>query len=183
MSLPLPTRRRARIVGWSRVLAVACPVLAVLIVAAAAISLWSADTAAIFAGVGLRPPDPPVEIPATLRLTVGAILMLAPLAFVVGLLRLRAAFRAFAAGRFFDAEAFLALRGFAVALTVSILLRIVAHPAVSAMLSAGLTDTGSVSVRVGSPDLLGFAVAALIWVLSWILAEAAGLADENRQFV
>lgn len=117
--------------------------------------------------------------------TAALVLSAIPLACLVwGLLHARRCFGAFASGHFFTAEAVYGLRGFAIGLFASALLRPLAGAALSVLLS---WDAGpgmrTLSVTVGSDTLLSLLFAGMVVVITWVMAEARGLADENAQFV
>jgi hypothetical protein len=101
-----------------------------------------------------------------------------------GLLQARRCFGAFADGHFFAAEAVYGLRGFAIALFVSALLRPIAGAALSVLLSWGAgPGKRALVIGVSSDVLLSLLFAGMVVVITWVMAEARGLADENAQFV
>ena len=89
---------------------------------------------------------------------------------------------AFRRGAYFSASVFRSLRRFAMALLVGALLRLAVTPAAGLLLSLG-QDRGSVSLRLGTGDVLALLLAGGIWLMAWILMEAAEIEAENRQIV
>jgi hypothetical protein len=108
-----------------------------------------------------------------------------PLAcLILGLLRARQCFAAFAQGRFFAIENIHRLRDFAVAVFASTLLKPLAGAALSILLSWRTYATGkTLVVNFGSDSLLALLFAGLIAVIAWVMAEATAIADENAQFI
>lgn len=115
----------------------------------------------------------------------GIAISAAPLACLIwGLMQARRCFSAFAGGRFFTVDAVYGLRGFAIGLFASALLKPLAGAALSVLLSwdAGAGQRALV-VSVGSDMLLSLLFAGMVAVITWVMAEARGIADENAQFV
>ena len=108
-----------------------------------------------------------------------------PLAVLVwALLRVRQTFIAFAAGRIFSSEAIAGLRDFAIGVGVSAL----AKPLVTMLLSLYLTwgqpqGQRQLVVMLGSDTLLFVLFAAIFLSATWIMRQAAAVAEENRQFI
>lgn len=118
------------------------------------------------------------------RLTAMMISAVPLVCLVWGLLQARRCFQAFAAGRFFTAEGIYGLRGFAMALFASALLRPVAGAALSVLLSWGAgVGKRALVISLGSDTLLSLLFAGMIVIITWVMTEARSLADENAQFV
>ncbi len=101
-----------------------------------------------------------------------------------GLLQARRCFNAFADGHFFATQAVHGLRGFAIALFASALLQPIVGAALSVLLSWGAgPGKRALVISVGSDMLLSLLFSGMVVVITWMMAEARGLADENAQFV
>ena len=88
------------------------------------------------------------------------------------------------AGRVFGTPALGALRGFAAALAVCTALAPLQRTAVALALTFG-NPPGQrhLVLSVGSSDLIGLMLAATLWLVASVMAEAARIADDNAGFV
>ena len=128
--------------------------------------------------------SPPIDIGIPLRMAAFVLAMLPLGALIAGLLSARRCFRCFAAGQIFSADAARSLRGFALGVGASALLKPIAGAALGLLLS-GLSPahTRSLVLNVGSDVGLSLLFAALVAIVAGVLVEAADLAAENEQFV
>ncbi len=172
-------RRRRRLALVSRLSAAGCLALAIPPFVILPI-LW-------FVG-GLLPMVPGVPegpAPSAAFRALGLAASLAPaLVMAWGLLRLRRFFLGLAAGDTFSAEGARALRDFGAAL----LIRAALAPAAGAAASVAATwergpGARSLSIGVSGADLAYLVAAGLVFALSWTLAEAAEMAEEQRLIV
>lgn len=137
----------------------------------------------LFRHAGLLLP-PPTDIGLPTRLAAFAVAMIPLGGLIVGLLSARRCFGCFAAGRIFSGEAARSLRGFALGVGVSALLKPVAGAALSLLLSAlSPAHTHSLVLNIGSDTLLALLFAAMVIIIAGVLVEAADVAAENDQFV
>ena len=181
-SADLMVARQERIVRWSRVLAWGCTAGAIAIPALTAYAFWQLPDALLIAGAGL-PHLAASGIPSGTRGALVGLLLVAPLILSYGLWRLRAACRFFAHGDPFGRGVFRSLQVFAVSIALSALVSFAARTLSSVLLSTALTGRSSLAVRVGTPELMPLGLAGLLFVFSWILAQAARSEAELRKFV
>ncbi len=176
-----PDLRRDRIARWSRILSLAVQMTALVLplVSFIAVLFMSAGDLATAAHV----PQALAEGAATLpRILVAALATVPVLIFSWGLMAVRSALASFQRGVYFSASVFRAFRRMAVALFVSALARLVVVPLSGLALSLG-QDKGSLSLAIGTSELLPLLLAAGFWLLAWIFTEAAEVEAENKQFV
>lgn len=182
MTLTDPSCRRRRIARWSKVLSFLLLAAATLLPVAAIGTVALLRPAEIASGAGLSPDLPPDALPLAvwigLLVTLGAPALLLSL----GMLRLRGAFESFSRGAYFAPPVFRGLRGFAELLAASAVVRILAVPLAGLLLSS-VSEEGSISIRLGSPELLTLLVAGCVWTFAWLFEEAAAVEAENREFV
>lgn len=183
MSETVTGQERARIERLSGVMSWVALVFAAFAVITGGLVLWFADAQTLLTSAGLQPPSETQAPDHGLRLALLAVNLPASLLTGYALWRLSAAFRAFSQGDFFGRTGLLALRGFAIALLLSVIVDVVGNTVSSIMLSLWLTGQGAVAIMFGTTELFAIATAGLFWVIAAILAEAARLEDENRQFV
>lgn len=171
----------------SGVLAGGCLLLAVLL---PLLTLWHWGTVSPEAlAAALAPHVAPHDLfPAGLaewQRIAGAAISLASVALLVyGLLRIRACFRLFRAGRFFDPAAARGVRGFAAGVLGAVVVRLLTTPALTALLTMhNPPGLRFVSVRVGSDELLALLVAGAFWIVAALLVRAGEIAKENASFV
>lgn len=179
-----PERDRThRLLRWSRALAAACLCIAALLPALMLVYWWLTPADAVFrqAGLGL---SPPAELGLPVRLAGFAFAMVPLAALVLGLLSARRCFACFAAGRIFSAEAARGLRGFALGVGASALLKPLAGAALSLLLGAASPEqTRTLVLSVGSDTLLSLLFAVMVAIVASVLVSAADIAAENEQFV
>ena len=114
------------------------------------------------------------------RRAISVLLLLVPVAALAfGLVRLREAFRSFAAGDLFSFAAATGLRDFAGWAAASAILAQLVVPALCFALTIGLARGPQVVVRLGAGQLTILVVAGAVWVFAHILSEARLLLDEN----
>ena len=117
----------------------------------------------------------------TLCLTLGA---LAELEARLGAGDLTGLAERFAAGRIFSGDAARSLRGFALGVGASALLKPAAGAALSLLLGAvSPAHMRSLVLNVGSDTLLSLLFAGIVAIIAGVLVEAADVAAENAQFV
>lgn len=171
----------------SGVLAGGCQALAVLL---PLVTIWHWGTVSPEAlAAALAPDTSPQDLfPAGVadwQRIAGAAVSLASVALLVyGLLRIRACFLLFRAGRFFDPAAARGVRGFAAGVLAAVVGRLLTTPALTALLTMhNPPGLRFVSVRVGSDELLALLVAGAFWVVAALLVRAGEIAKENASFV
>lgn len=106
------------------------------------------------------------------------------LTLLYGLFRLTRLMRLFEAGRFFDGDAVLHLRAFAFTVFLSVVLDVLLPPL--ALLGLRLTGFGgvqAVELSLNGFDLWNLLIAGLFFVITWIMAEARRLAEDNARIV
>jgi hypothetical protein len=175
--------RTDRLRRLSGALAMVCLGVALLLPALMAAYWWLTPAEALFrqAGLGLAPP-PALAWPV--RLAGFALAMIPLAALVLGLLSARRCFASFAAGRIFSVDAARGLRGFALWVGASALLKPVAGAALSLLLGATSPgETRSLVLSIGSDTLLTLLFAAMVALVASVLVKAAEIAAENEQFV
>ncbi|UVK45187.1 DUF2975 domain-containing protein [Mesorhizobium sp. AR07] len=119
------------------------------------------------------------------RRLAGFAISFVPLAcLVIALLAARRCFGAFAAGDFFGQGAIGNLRYFGLGLLASALLKPLSAAALSVLLSWD-APAGQHRLTLGldSDTMLTLLAAGIVAVITWVMAEAAALADENAQFI
>lgn len=120
-----------------------------------------------------------------LNLILGFVFSLIPLAVgIYGLLKLRQLFALYRQSKFFSGENVLCLRAFAASLFANALLT----PLTGALISVALTINNppgerTLSISLGSPQLLMAFIAAIFFIIAWIMVEGRKLADENEQII
>ncbi len=173
--------RKRRIARWSRILSLAVlfTAIALPVVSFASVLLMApGDLAkAVYVPIDLARDAAPLA-----HFSVAVLAALPVLIFAGGLLATRTALSSFQRGVYFSAPVFQAFRRLAIALFISALARIVIVPLCGLVLSLG-RDMGSISVMLGTSELMPVLLAAGFWLLAWIFTEAAELEAENKQFV
>ncbi|MBZ6378875.1 hypothetical protein B5C34_10630 [Pacificimonas flava] len=176
-----PEARRRRIAAASTAMAYALVALSLLLPLAAGASIFLMPAAELAQGAGV-PQAASQPMPVPVRMAANLVLLLPSLLTAGALLTLAGLFRRFAAGAFFSPPAFKALKRFAALLFLGALAGILASPAAGLALFA-VADEASLSIRIGTPNIFPMLLAAGVWILGWILGEAAEIEAENRQFV
>jgi hypothetical protein len=175
--------RLHRIRRLSKAMATTSVAVAVLLAAAMLLYWCLTPPDLLFRHAGLVLP-PPADIGFPSRLAAFAIAMIPLGALIVGLLSARRCFGCFAAGCIFSGDAARSLRGFALGVGASALLKPVAGAALGLLLSAlSPAHTRSLVLNVGSDTLLSLLFAAMVAIIAGVLVEAAKVAAENDQFV
>lgn len=177
------TIRLHRLRGLSGAMATVSVAVAILL-GAAMLLYWGLTPAEmLFRHAGLALPAP-TEVRLPMRLAAFAVAMIPLGALIVGLLSVRRCFDCFAAGRMFSGDAARSLRGFAIGVGASALLKPLAGAALGLLLGAlSPAPTRSLVLNVGSDTLLSLLFAALVAIIAGVLVEAADIAAENDQFV
>lgn len=179
--------RLFRVRRLSEVMAMASVAVAVLLTVAMLLywCLTPADTLFRHAGLVLPPPmGVGLGVGLPVRLVAFAVAMIPLGALILGLLKARRCFRCFAAGRIFSRDAAQSLRGFALGVGASALLKPFAGAALGLLLGAlSPGQTRSLVLNIGSDTLLSLLFAAMVAVIAGVLVEAADVAAENDQFV
>lgn len=175
--------RLDRIQSFSRLLAWSCGSLAILLTTGLLLFWSAASTGSLAAGAQI-----PAEWLADLgigRRAAGFAISFIPLAcLVAALLAARRCFRIFATGEFFNHQAANGLKGFAVGLLASALLKPVSGAALSVLLSLDApAGQHRLALGIDSDTILMVLGAGIIAVIAWVLAEASALAEENAAFV
>lgn len=125
-----------------------------------------------------------LELSSVDRIGGYAISMLPAAIGMWGFFHLARLFDRFAEGDLFDADNAVRLRRFAMSLLAVIPAKIVAHALLSVWLTrAAAPGARQLQISVSSTDVVLFAIGLLMVALATVLREAAGIADENRQFV
>ncbi|MCZ4254989.1 hypothetical protein O4H53_05530 [Sulfitobacter sp. G21635-S1] len=172
--------RQKRIMWWSRILAAATLVLAVALPPLVFITVLLLPFDMLAASAHVVPP--PSALSSGTQLLIALVASLPALLLSWGLWALRPALISFGRGACFAPVVFGALKRFAVALFVSALMRVAVVPLTGVILSIG-QEQGALSLRFGMGDLQTMLLAAGVWILAWIIVEAAALDAENKQFV
>jgi Protein of unknown function (DUF2975) len=173
-----------RIRRVSRVLALSCEVL-IVVLPAAVIGYWVlADAAeiAVRANLSARAIQGPL---LAWQRVAGALITGLPLALLlVGLWEARKCFRLFAAGRVFTADAVRCLRRFAGWVMVSVIAGIVAGPVISVLLTLN-NPPGMRHLAIGISSDLVFTLffAGMVWLMAAVISQGQTLAEENATFV
>lgn len=175
--------RTDRLSRLSGALAMLCLGVALLLPALMATYWWLTPAEGLFrqAGLGLAAP---ADFGPAVRLAGFALAMIPLAALGLGLMSARRCFASFAAGRIFSVDAARGLRGFALWVGISALLKPIAGAALSLLLGAASPEpTRSLVLSIGSDTLLTLLFAAMVAIIGSVLAEAADIAAENEQFV
>ncbi len=101
-----------------------------------------------------------------------------------GLLRARSCFQQFARGDYFTPRAISGLQGFSGGTFLAGVTGVFAAPLASLALTLGSgAGRSSITLNLGSHELLLMLFAAIVWQIAAALVRAAQLAEENAQFV
>lgn len=110
--------------------------------------------------------------------------MLPVCAIAYGLLRAGQCFRGFGRGEIFSLGSVRHLRGFATGLLLSSIAGLLVPPAMGALLTLGAPAGGrSLSVNLGSQQLLMLLFAGIVWQIAHAMARAVELAEDHAQIV
>lgn len=145
---------------------------------------WLNNSAGSIAADAQIPPEWLSNLGPGRRLA-GFAISFVPLACLVfALMAASRCFSAFAAGHFFGQGAIKNLRYFSLGLLASALLKPLAAAALSVLLSSD-APAGQHRLTLGldSDTMLTLLAAGIIAVITWIMAEASALAEENEQFI
>lgn len=175
--------RLKRIRLFSLVLARCFVVLAMLLIIAL-LFYWLSVSAGSIAADAQIPQEWLSEFGLGRRL-VGFAISFVPLACLVfALMAARRCFGAFASGNFFGQGAISDLRYFGLGLLASALLKPVSGAALSVLLSWDApAGQHRLTLGLGSDTMLTLLAACIVAVITWVMAEASALAEENAQFI
>lgn len=178
-----PAMRLERIQRVSGTMSIACLATAFVVVAGP-IVYWTVTSGqdllkdAGLAGRGLALPEASTRVFAMATTAVPALLL------VYALINAYRCFKAFATGEILAHRPANFLWRSSVAVALSVAAQPLAGAALSALLSwNGPPGTKTLSLSVGTETLLPLLFAGMIAVVSWVLREAAFVADENSQFI
>lgn len=171
----------------SGLLAGACQGLAVLL-PLLTVWYWATVTPEALAAAmapGLSPHDLfPAGLADWQRVAGGMVSLAGVVLLVYGLLRMRACFILFRAGRFFDPGAARGVRGFAAGVLGAVIARLLSTPALTALLTLhNPPGLRFVSVRAGTDELLALLVAGAFWIVAALLVRAGEIARENASLI
>lgn len=174
--------------GLSRLLALACLALALVLPAAALYGLWAASPQSLLAQVGVRIPavDGPAALPmATWRIALAVVVGMLPVCgMAYGLLRARQCFQGFVRGEVFSLGAVRHLRGFAGGLLASSVAGLLAPTLLSVLLTLGAPAGGhSLAVALGAQHLLMLLFAGIVWQIAHAMTRAVEMADDHAQII
>ncbi len=174
-------KRRRRVEILSRVLGVAVVVAAVLIPVLTVLSVVVMSVGQLAQGAQIRP-ELVTGVSLAKRVALIVLTAVPAVVFSWALVALLPALRDLRRGAFFSTVVFRSLRRFAGALVVVSVLRILVIPLAGLVLTAGEAQ-GSLSISIDFDVVQSLMLAAGVWLMAWVLAEGAALAEENRQFV
>lgn len=148
------------------------------------ISYWASTPAVTVLGHAKLAMPVSGEVGLAVRALGFAISMVPIGALIYGLVSARRCFRAFADGRIFSLDAVLGLRTFSICVGLAALVKPITSAALSLLLSAtnGLGGR-AFAFEIGSDTIVSLIFAGTATVITWVLAEATIIADENAQFV
>lgn len=165
------------------ILAPLCLLAAIVLPLVPVVAIWRMPETEIAGRVGLPAMALPTLAPGS-RVLLVALGTLPVVLLASGLLHARRALRSFSRGEFFGLEMANGLRGLAGYACAAALCAIVASALASVVLTYSLgPGSRRLALSVSSGELLELLTAALVWLISGVLAEAQALADENSQFV
>jgi len=176
-------RRTKRIRHLSRWMATGCLATSWLLAAGMVLYWTTTPTHTLFSQAGI-PSSSVTEIGFFVRGVAFGVSMVPLGALMYGLLSARRCFDLFAAGQIFCREPIKRLKGFAVGIAASALLKPFAGAALSVLLSFNNpAGAKALTLSVDSDTLIALIFAGTVAAIAWIMAEALDIADENRQFV
>lgn len=180
-----PTRqvRLKRIRLFSLVLA-RCFVGLAILLTISQLFYWLTVSASTIAADAQIPREWLGELGPARRLAAFAISFVPLACLVFALMAARRCFGVFATGNFFGQGAIRNLRYFGLGLLASALLKPLSAAALSVLLSWD-APAGQHRLTLGldSDMMLTLLVACIIAVITWVMAEASALAEENAQFI
>ena len=172
----------------SRLLAVACLGLALVLPIAGLYGLWALTPQALLAKSGVHLPSfdsPPTFLVAAWQSNIAlGIGMLPVMGMAYGLVRASKCFAGFARGAVFSFGTVWHLRGFASGLLGSSVAGLLAPTLLSVLLTWGAPEgQRSLTVALASQHLLMLLFAGIVWQIAHVMARALEMAEENAQFV
>ncbi|RVA21617.1 DUF2975 domain-containing protein [Mesorhizobium sp. M7D.F.Ca.US.004.03.1.1] len=175
--------RLKRIRLFSLVLA-GCFVVLAMLLTVGLLFYWLSVSAGSIAADAQIPQEWLSELGLGRRL-IGFAISFVPLACLVfALMAARRCFGAFASGNFFGQGAISNLRYFGLGLLASALLKPVSAAASSVLLSWNApAGQHRLTLGVDSDTMLALLAACIVAVITWVMAEASALAEENAQFI
>ena len=178
------TAHRQRIRQLSRVLAVACLWLIVLL-PVAVVGYWLAADGPQLA-VRAQLPVQAIQAPLMVwQRWAGALLSMLPLSLLLtGLWEARRCFQRFVAGEIFSAGTVRCLRRFAGWVMASVAAGMATATAISVLLTINNPPgMRHLAISVGSDQVFTLFFAGMVWLMAAVIGEARELADENAAFV
>lgn len=170
-------RRFCRVMSWVALFFVIAP-------AVLAVVFWFAADRETFAAAMRVDPRWLDQFTWTDKLAPFLVSLFPALVISWAIWRARTCFDEFALGRLFSRRAILGLRDFAIGMGIGA----VASPLTSTILSVLLSWNAPVGqkqmvIAIGSDTILGLVFASTIAIISWVMSEAADVAEENAQFI
>ncbi len=174
--------RRRRIRQTSRIVAIVCASLTLLVPLSFFFFALFTSTETLISSVGLSAKSAASVEDTRFVFAIVSLIISLPLSF--GFLRLGTCFHGFANDELFARRTISGLRDFAAVMLAWAL----AQPLLSALASLILTWTApagshEITFKFGSDDLYLSLLALIVLIFSWVLTEAADLSEENAQFV
>lgn len=175
--------RMNRIRLLSRLMAAGCLATSWLLAGAMLLYWIATPTRTLFSQAGI-PNVPVTEIDYSVRALAFGVSMVPLGALIYGLLSARRCFNAFAAGQIFCREPINRLKGFAIGVAASALLKPFAGAALSLLLSFnGSAGAKALALTIDSDSLIALIFAGTVAAIAWVMTEALAISDENKQFV
>jgi len=173
-----------RIQHLSRILALGCLILIVLLPVILAIYWAVADADALAMRANLPADALRGDLMAWQRMA-GALISEVPLALLlIGLWQARRCFNQFSAGQVFTSQAVLFLRHFAGWVMASVVAGIAATTAISVLLTLqNAPGLRHLSVAIGSDQIFMFFFAGMVWLMAAVIRQGQLLAEENATFI
>lgn len=168
----------------STVLAVACVLLALLLIAIA-IYIPATNMQMLINGMNLRTPPTLDSLSTFQKVALGVLSCVGTLCQAYGLFSARKCFQSFARREYFTLQVVQGLRGFAAGMFFWPVASILAKPLLSFVATMNNTAPGGheVSVGIGTEQVLTLLFAGILWQIAGVMTSAKRLAEENSQFV
>ena len=174
----------ARIRKVSTFMAVAVSIGMALLVTAVTAIWWIDDLFAGMLGSASISGVNAETLPLHLRATSFAIALVPLAIYTFVLLQARALFRGYARGEIFTFRAARRLRTIGCALVLGVPAGVIAGMLISVVLTAANPPgQRQLSISFSSAEFSALVFGGLILVIGWVMAEAARLAEENRQYI
>ncbi|KQN75052.1 hypothetical protein [Devosia sp. Leaf64] len=178
--MSVPFKRSKLIARLARYGSVACGAL-MIIIPLATIAYWLLADAGILMGVYF---SPEVSLSVEQRIAGLLVTLISVGAIGIVLMSLRALFQHFSEGRLLSTTSSLLVRRIALGVSIYATLIILSQTALSAILTMN-APTGSrvVAFTISSESLVLYAVAAILWLFSLVLAHASDVQQDNEMIV